>query len=119
MEVFAGTLGLLRRYAELGKAATEVREIGQAAERGEPEALEVFRGMGSALGTGLAQIQKLLDLDALIFSGGISASLSFIEPSLREALREHAYAPPLGEVPIRVSELGTHAGVIGAACLTS
>lgn len=115
MEVFAGTLGLLRRYRELGKTATEIRSIADAADRGEPEALEVFRGMGTALGVGLAQIEKVLDLDALVFGGGISASFRLVEPSLRQALRDHAYAPPLAEVPLLVSELGDLAGVIGAA----
>jgi glucokinase len=75
--------------------------------------------MGTALGTALAQIEKLLDLDALIFGGGISASFHLVEPSLREALRAHAYAPPLAEVPLLVSELGELAGVIGAAELVS
>jgi glucokinase len=117
MESYAGTLGLLRRYQELGQAATTIREIAVAAGAGSSAALEVFRGMGSALGVGLAQVQKLLDLDALVFSGGISASFHLIEPSLRPSLRSHAFAPPLGELPLVVSELGEHAGVIGAAHL--
>ncbi len=115
MESYAGTRALFRRYQELGQQATSVRSIAEAAERGEPAACEVFSGMGRALGVGLAQIQKLLDLDALVFGGGISASFQLIEPSLRLALREHAFAPPLGEVPLLVSALGEHAGVIGAA----
>jgi predicted NBD/HSP70 family sugar kinase len=117
MEAYAGTLGLLRRYQELGQTATTILEIAVAAEAGNPAALEVFRGMGSTLGIGLAQIQKLLDLDAIVFGGGISASFHLIEPSLRSALRSHAFAPPLGELPLVVSQLGEHAGVIGAAHL--
>lgn len=118
LETYAGTLALLRRAEELGLAARNVREIAEAAERGEPAAREVFRGMGDALGRGLAQIQKVLDLDALVFAGGISASFQLLEPSLRESLLKHAYAPPLGQVPLLVSELGEHAGVVGAAELS-
>jgi glucokinase len=118
MEAYAGTLGLLRRYQELGQNATTIREIAVAAEAASPPALEVFRGMGSALGVGLAQIQKLLDLDAIVFGGGISASFHLIEPSLRASLVRHAFAPPLGQLPLVVSQLGEHAGVIGAAHLS-
>mgnify|MGYP001587819689 CR=1 FL=1 len=117
MEVYAGTRVLLRRYAELGGQAAEPLEIAQGAERGESAALETFRGMGDALGIALAQAQKVLDLDALVFGGGISASLALIEPALREALRAHAFGRPTAEVPLLVSQLGPHAGVIGAAHL--
>ncbi len=117
VEAFAGTRALLARYAELGGRASEVVEIARAASAAEPAALEVFRGMGAALGRCLAQIQRLLDLDAIVFSGGISRSFSLIEPSLREALIENAYSPPLGSVPLLVSQMGEHAGIVGAALL--
>ncbi len=71
--------------------------------------------MGKALGVGLAQIQKILDLDAIVVSGGISASFELIEPALREKLREHVFGKPTGEVLLLVSELGSVAGIIGAA----
>ena len=64
---------------------------------------------------GAAQKGTAMDLDALIFSGGISASFEFIEPELRATLRKHAFGPPTAEVRLLVSELGDHAGVIGAA----
>jgi glucokinase len=118
LETYAGTLALFRRYAELGRQAATIRAIAEAAVAGEADALEVFAGMGRALGLGLAQIQKLLDLDAIVFSGGISASFGLIEPSLRAALIEQAFAPPLGAVPLLVSPLGEHAGLLGAAYLT-
>jgi predicted NBD/HSP70 family sugar kinase len=73
--------------------------------------------MGRALGHAIAALQNALDLDAIVFSGGISASFDLIEPSAREALRERAFAPPLSTVPFIVSELGDKAGVVGAAHL--
>lgn len=119
MEAYAGTRGLVRRHQELGGNVDEPHEIAERALRGDPTALQAFESMGRALGIGFAQIQKLLDLDALIVSGGISASFALIEPALRAALAEHAFGKPTGEVPIRVSELGSDAGLIGAALLPS
>ncbi|MBI3203715.1 MAG: ROK family protein [Myxococcales bacterium] len=117
MEVFAGTRGLLARYAELGGAASEPARIAEQARGGDPAAQQVFAEMGRALGAGLGQAQKVLDLDALVFGGGISASFELIEPSLRAALRATVFGPPTAEVPLLVSPLGDTAGVLGAAHL--
>jgi glucokinase len=95
-----------------------VLPVALAARRGEEAGLRVFEEMGEALGKGLANIQNLLDLNAIVFSGGVSASFDLIEPHVRRSLREFAFAPPLAEVPLLVSELGERAGVIGAAHLT-
>jgi len=120
IEAFAGTKALLRRFTELGgKAATEVLPISVSARRGEEAGKQTFEMMGSALGKGLAVIQNVLDLNAIVFSGGVSASFDLIEPHIRAALRKHVFGKPAGEVPLLVSELGERAGVIGAAHLTT
>jgi glucokinase len=119
IEAFAGTKALLRRFAELGGSATEVLPISVSARRGEEAGKKTFEMMGRALGKGLATIQNVLDLNAIVFSGGISASFDLIEPHIRTELREHVFGKPAGEVPLLVSELGERAGVIGAAYLTT
>jgi glucokinase len=119
IEAFAGTRALLRRFAELGGNATEVLPISVSARRGEEAGKKTFEMMGRALGKGLAVIQNVLDLNAIVFSGGISASFDLIEEHIRAALRENVFGKPAGEVPLLVSELGERAGVIGAAHLTT
>jgi glucokinase len=119
LETYSGTPALLRKFAELGGGpAEEVREIAESARRGEMAGLETFRMMGLALGRGLANIQNVLDLNALIFTGGISRSFDLIEGEVREGLRRYSFAEPPAEVPLVVSELGASAGVVGAAYLT-
>ena len=119
VEAYSGTRALLRRYGELGGQASSVAEIAEAARRGDSAGVETFRFMGHALGLGLSFVQNVLDLDAIVFSGGISRSFDLIAPGIRAALRERSFAPPLAEVPLVVSELGEFAGVIGAAHLVS
>jgi predicted NBD/HSP70 family sugar kinase len=114
LEAYAGSRALLRRYAEAGGQAASVREI---ADAGGDAAEQVWIMLGEALGTALAGINNTLDLDAIIFSGGVSNSLQQIEPQIRKALKARAFAPPLAEIPLKPSQLGEHAGVIGAACL--
>lgn len=120
VEAFTGTKALIARFRELsGSEADEVLPIAQSARRGERAGLETFAVMGDALGRGLAAVQNLLDLNAIVFTGGISASLDLVEMHVRNALRAHAFAPPLAEVPLLPSELGERAGIIGAAYLTT
>lgn len=119
VETFAGTRGILREYANQGGRATEVLPVAVSARRGETAGVKTFEVMGNALGKLVANIQNLLDLNAIVFSGGISASFDLIEPYVRRRLRAETFAPPLAEVPLLVSELGERAGVIGAAHLTT
>jgi glucokinase len=119
IEAFAGTKALLRRFTELGGHAAEVLPISVSARRGEEAGRKTFEMMGHALGRGLAVIQNALDLNAIIFAGGISASFDLFESYIREALRAHVFGKPTGEVPLLVSQLGERAGVIGAAHLTA
>ena len=41
------------------------------------------------------------------------------EPSLRDTIREQSFAPPLGQIPLLMSELGSRASLVGAAYLAS
>ncbi|HSC86008.1 MAG TPA: ROK family protein, partial [Polyangiaceae bacterium] len=83
LETYSGTAGLLRMYQELGgPEVKEIKEIAEAARRGEEPAVRTFERMGEALGRGLANIQNVLDLNALVFTGGISKSFDLIEPSI-------------------------------------
>lgn len=119
LETYSGTAALFRMYQEFGGGeVSEIKHIADRAHAGEKAAIQTFEKMGDALGRGLADIQNVLDLNALVFTGGISKSFDLIEPSLRAALRRHAFAAPPAEVPLVVSELGASAGVVGAAHLT-
>ena len=117
MEAYAGTKGLLRKFRELGGSGTEVRDIAESARLGEAAGCQSFEMMGWALGTGLATIQNVLDLDAIVFAGGVSKSFDLIISPLRTALKARAFSEPLGEVPLLVSDVGSKVGLVGAACL--
>ena len=120
VEAFTGSKALLRRFKELdGRDVEEVLAVAVGARGGAAAGLEAFAMMGEGLGRGLAAVQNLLDLNAIVFSGGVSASFDLFESHVRKALTEYTFAPPLAEVPLLVSELGERAGIIGAAYLTT
>lgn len=114
MEAYAGAKGLLRHDREHGGNAGDVRQIVDA---GGERAARLFEFLGRALGAGLARLNNALDLDALVFTGGVAGSFAAIEPRLREHFAAHSYAVPMAQIPMEVSRLGEHAGVIGAAWL--
>lgn len=119
LETYAGTKGLIRKFREAGGGDAEnIKVIADSARRGEAAGVATMEMMGLALGHGLANIQNVLDLNALVFTGGISRSFDLIESYIRRGLRERSFSEPLAEVPLVISELGPQAGVIGAAYLT-
>jgi glucokinase len=118
LESYAGTKGLLKSYRELGGGkATTILELANATRSGSAAGRQTFEKMGWALALAISGIQNVLDLDAFVFTGGVSASFDLIEPALRATLEKVAFAPPLAAVPLLVSELGTAAGLVGAALL--
>jgi glucokinase len=117
LEAFAGTRAILDTFRAAGGAGIEIRDVAESARRGEPAGRAAFDRASDALAIAINSIQNLLDLDAVVFAGGVSKSFDLLEPRLRAGLRARRFAEPLSEVPLLVSELGEHAGVVGAAHL--
>ncbi len=117
VEAYAGTRALLREFQRQGAIATEILPVADSARRGESAGKAAFAMMARGLAGGITALQTLLDLDAIVFTGGISRSFDLLEQPLRQEVRGLAYSEPLGEVPLVVSALGASAGVIGASHL--
>jgi glucokinase len=117
IEAYAGTRALRDMAKSIGLEHETIKDLADLAVGGNPSAKKVFASMGTALGEAIASSQNLLDLDAVVFTGGISKSFSLIEDSIRASLRRRAFAPPLAEIPLIVSKLGDTAGIVGAALL--
>lgn len=117
LEAYAGTRAVLEAFRARGGVGDEVLHVAESARRGEAAGCAAFEMMGRALGEGVNSVQNLLDLDAIVFSGGISRSFDLLEPHIRAAMRERAYAEPLVSVPLLLSQLGDSAGLVGAAHL--
>jgi len=88
--------------------------LGAVAGIGAENDAASLQRLGSTLGAGLALVQNVLDLDAIVV---VCEAVTFqaIEPVLRETLREQVFGPPASEVPVFEGLLGADAVVIGAA----
>ncbi|GAA2406778.1 ROK family glucokinase [Actinomadura vinacea] len=109
------------RLLELGEGRPEGisgPEVTQAAREGDPAALECFRTVAQWAGQGLADLTAILDPGAFIIGGGLSDAGDLLLDPIREAFgntltgRGHR---PLPE--ILIAELGSAAGIVGAADL--
>ena len=103
-------LGRHRGYAD-GPAVVE------AAERGEPEAIDALRILGERLGIGIATVLHCFEPPLVCIGGGASAAGELLlQPARRVA--QAWTLPGVGErTEIRVARWGPQAGVRGAALM--
>lgn len=93
-----------------GKAVTEAALSGDATARG------VFDLVGSRLGVALTSFANIFEPEVFVIGGGvIAAGDLLLEPARRE-LAERAL-PPMKNIPVVAAELGSDAGMIGAAAM--
>jgi len=92
--------------------------VTEAAVAGDPGALECFDVIGRWLGEGLASLSAILDPDCLLIGGGVADSGRLLMDPARTAFAATftgaAYRP---HPPIVAAQLGSAAGLVGAADL--
>ncbi|MEO0074192.1 MAG: ROK family protein [candidate division WOR-3 bacterium] len=95
----------------------DTRKINRAARQNDPLALKVIEETGHYLGLGIASAVALLDPELVIIGGGVSG---LGRPLLQATSRTVLSRVPLfsgRRLEIVLSELGSNAGIIGAARL--
>ncbi|MEU5881687.1 ROK family glucokinase [Spirillospora sp. NPDC047279] len=109
------------RLLELGDGSPEGisgPEVTEAAREGDKAALECFRTVARWTGQGLADLAAILDPGAFIIGGGLSdAGDLLLDPTraaFEDALTGRGHRPM---AEIRIAELGSAAGIVGAADL--
>lgn len=83
------------------------------AQSGHPAAGRVVSQALRHIGIALADLQKFLDPEVFVIGGGVAKVGDFFFAGLQAAADE--YAGPFAPVTLRRAQLGTDAGVIGAA----
>lgn len=129
LEAMAGGLAFGRRAQRLiesgaapilaGVAAGQPATAGhlaEAARRGEASAIAEIRNGGHTIGIGLGNIVNILNPDVVTLSGGLLGMGDLLLDPLRAAMASLAYGPA-SNTPIRTSELGEDAGLLGAAAV--
>jgi glucokinase len=95
------------------------RELVEAAEAGDSDALLIFDNFARMLGVAIAGYVNIFEPDRLTIGGGLSrASHLFLDRAIREA-DVRALPALLRRTTIALAEGGADAGVIGAAVLAA
>lgn len=115
-----GNRGCLEALAKAERIAdlcgTDTAEAGVAAARGGDErALAGLAEVGRCLGIGIANMIVALTPDRVVLGGGVAAAGDLLLEPIRAELRRRVHVTNLDEVELRIAELGTWAGAIGAA----
>ena len=95
------------------------KHVGDAANAGDPLALEIFEMTGNWLGIALANAVAFSSPEAIFLMGGpVKAGEVLLRP-IRESFKKHLCFVYDNSVEIRVSELaGNDVAILGAAALT-
>lgn len=89
-----------------------------AAQQGDPTARALFDELGYWLGAGLASLVNIFDPQVVIISGGLVATGDYLFPPTKASFHKHVFAGPKRTLPpIIPAQLGTEAGLVGAALL--
>lgn len=94
-----------------------VSHIVQAAQAGDPVAVDVIMTVGRYLGIAMTNLINLVNPELIVLGGDLMQSGNLIMGELRRTVRERAFAKSNAEVTITTSRLGDDAIAIGAATL--
>ena len=125
LEAFVGTYGILRRLGEKlaegghsGRLAVDpdptVEDIAEAAQDGDPLAVEVMRETGFFLGVGMANFANLFNPDMIILTGGVSRAGDILLGPAEAEMKRRAFAANTESLKVVTGRLGDDAGPLGA-----
>ena len=115
LETIASAVGISQSFFEQRQTRKSPSEIAQLAAQGDQAALEVFAFASKSLGLAVASIVQLLNLEAIIFTGGIAKASHLLLPIIEKTFHAHTQPNLRDRVKILFSEQDSSSGVTGAA----
>jgi glucokinase len=93
--------------------------IAQAASKGDAVACEIFERAGYYLGIGVANLITVISARMVIIGGGVAQAGDLLFDPLRRTVMDRVRLTPMDQVQIVGAQLGTDAGLVGAAVWAS
>lgn len=97
----------------------DAKALADAANRGDPIALQAFRRATTALAMTIASVAAVCDLDLVVIGGGVAKAGALLFDPLCETLKTYAGLDFLHGLQVLPAELGGEAGLVGAAALAN
>ena len=89
--------------------------IYEAAQEGDAVAKEIYEMAGFYIGIGVANLITILSPQMVVIGGGVAQAGELLLVPIRETARQRVHVTPFEKVEIVQAELGTDAGMMGAA----
>lgn len=102
-----------------GPAGADAVALAEAAEAGDPAAMQAFHRGATALAAMIASVGAVCDLDLVVLGGGVARSGTLLFDPLRAALANYTGLSFIRGMRVVPAALGGDAGLIGAAALVS
>ena len=115
LEPYVTGLAATKLAQEVFGPAVDSHRLVRLANEGEPRAIEILDGIGRHLGAGIGTLVNLFNPELVVIGGGFAAAGDFILDPAREIVAREGLADAGKRVRIVRAELGTAAGLIGAA----
>jgi len=113
----AGRSSFLGQLMEEDPNNVEIRKVVQAAVMGDQYSISILANVGHWLGKGLAYLIQIFNPELIILGGRMSEANQFILPPIQQSIQIFCNPELSNEIEIKVSELGSQAGIQGVAAL--
>lgn len=117
LEAYIGNQQLANQAKKAFGRNISLEELSQLARQGNKKAKSIWLKAGRHLGVALVSAVNLLNLDAIIIGGGVSAAGEVLFNQVREVIKSRAMSVQAKGVKVFKAKLGSDAGLIGAAIL--
>jgi glucokinase len=103
------------RDSALRGVALDPAVIAQAAREGDAVGVEVVEEVARALGIGIAASLLLLNIERVVIGGGVAGAGAILLDRVVAHVQQRTFPQVFADTQVRLAELGSEAGVIGAA----
>ncbi len=116
--IAAGAESQLSQMAGGDLSLIDGKLVGQAAQAGDPLALEIVTRGGRMVGLGVVSLLHTFNPEVVVIGGGVSNLGPLLFNPLRQAVADHVLVPAyVRDLRIEAAELGEDVSIIGAAAL--
>lgn len=113
-ETFASTNALVKRSQSAGLEWTNGRQVFNAAEEGDEDALKILDGWTDEIAAGITGFVHIFDPETVLIGGGVSAQTELLVKPVRAKVLAAVTPDMAAGLEIKAAELGNNAGMIGA-----
>jgi len=117
LESYVGNTPILKAARQIFKRNVSLEEVSALARRKNWRAIKIWQDAGRRLGIVLSGVVNLLNPDVIVIGGGVASAGEVLFRKIRQTIAERAMPVQAKHVRVCAAELGSDAGLIGAALL--